>query len=128
MYPAWPCTVTVIDSWFFHHEGGRPVDRMEDAKAELELDLGGKGFGSPAFPADADALSPRLTFVQGSASGLYPGVGRMIGGGGKVVRIVEVEMEFMASMSRLGVGSSFVPAREATFSMLTSAITSIGSI
>lgn len=51
----------------------------------------------------------------------------MIGGGGKVDRTVEVEMEFMASMSRLGVGSSFVRARDATFSMLTSAITFIES-
>ena len=32
-------------------------------------------------------------------------------------------MEFMASVSRLGTGRSFVRAKDATFSMLTSAIT-----
>jgi len=102
------------------------VERIEDAKTiPLEVSLCAGRFGLPAVPAEADVKIPRLAFVQGSASGLYPGVGRTIGGGGKVDRIVEVEMAFIASVSRLGTGSSFVRARDATFSMLTSVITFI---
>jgi hypothetical protein len=66
-----------------------------------------KRFGSPAFPEEADVNTPRLAFVHGSASGLYPGVGRTTGGGGKVDRTVEVEMALIAAKSREGTGSSF---------------------